>query len=168
MTEKLVPALIGGVILGILSSIPYVNLCCCIWAIGGGVLAVMMYVRKSPTRVSAGEGAMLGAMAGVIGGAIYFVLTNILYGLIIGVATFETQFKQTGVDMPLSGYALIVLSTLVAAIILVALAAGGGALGIPLFEKRKDGDVPPPPPPYGGQPGGGGYAGGSGNYGAGG
>lgn len=168
MTDKLVPALIGGVILGVLCSIPYVNFCCCIWAIGGGVLAVMMYVKKSPTRVSVGEGAMLGAMAGVIGGAIYFVFTNILYGLIIGVATFESQFKATGVEMPLGGFALIILSTLICAIILVALAVGGGALGIPIFEKRKDGDAPPPPPAFGNQPGGGGYAGGGGNYGAGG
>ena len=77
-------------------------------------------------------------------------------------ATFETQFKQTGVDMPMSGFALIVLATLLGAIVLAILAVGGGALGVAIFEKRKGGDVPPAPPSFGGQPGAGGYAGGAG------
>lgn len=162
MTDKLVPALIGGLILGVLCAIfvvipvPLVGLCCCVWAIGGGVLAVMIYVKKSPTRVSVGDGSMIGAMTGVIGGVIYFVLANTIFGLIIGVAKFESQFKATGVEMPMSGFALILIFTLLTAIFLGALAVGGGALGIPIFEKRKDGDAPPPPPPpFGGAPGGG-------------
>lgn len=163
MGEKLVPALIGGAILGVLSSIPFVNYCCCIWAIGGGVLAVMMYVKKSPAPVSIGEGAMLGAMAGAIGGAIYFVLGSII-GLLMGAAAIEAAMKSSGVEMPLSGAALIIVSAFFGALFLVVLGAVGGLIGIPIFEKRK-GDVPPPPPPFGDQ-GGGGYAGG-GNFGAG-
>ena len=156
MNDKLVPALLGGALIGILSAIfsaiplPFVGLCCCLWAIGGGVLATMMFVKKSPTPVSIGEGAMMGAMAGLIGGVIYFVLANIIYGLIIGVASFESQFKATGVDMPMSGFALIVLATLMGAIVLLALAVGGGVLGVPIFEKRKVGAPPPPPPAFGG------------------
>jgi energy-converting hydrogenase Eha subunit E len=165
MTDKLVPALIGGLILGVLSSIPFVNYCCCIWAIGGGVVAVMMYVKKSPTPVSIGEGAMLGAMAGVIGGVIYFVLGTIV-ALIVGTAAVEAAMKQAGMEMPLSGVALILLSTFMGALFLVALGAIGGLIGIPIFEKRKGGDAPPPPPTFGEQPGGGGYAGGSGGFGA--
>lgn len=168
MNNKLVPALIGGAIIGVLSSIPIVNYCCCIWAIGGGVLAVMLYVKNSQTPVPIGEGAMVGAMAGAVGGAIYFVLTSVIYGLIIGVAAFESQFRQTGVNMPLGGMGLIIVGALIGALFLVGLATAGGALGIPLFEKRKDGGVPPPPPTYGGDQnvGGGGYGGGS-SYGAG-
>ena len=44
MNNKLKPALIGGVVLGILSVIPFVsaaNLCCCLWAILGGMLATL-------------------------------------------------------------------------------------------------------------------------------
>lgn len=161
MNDKLVPALIGGVILGVLSAIPLVQYCCCVWAIGGGVLAVMMYVKKSPTKVSIGEGAMVGAMAGVIGGIIYFFLATLI-GLLVGAAVYEAQMRRFGSDVPLSGMALIIVGALMGAIVLVALATGGGVLGIPIFEKRKEGDAPPPPPPpFGGQPGGG-YPGGGG------
>ncbi len=166
MQDKLVPALIGGVIVGVLSAIPIVQYCCCIWAIGGGVLAVMMYVKKSPTKVSVGEGAMLGAMAGVIGGVIYFFLATVI-GLIIGAAVYEAQMRRFGGEVPLSGMALILVGAFVGALILAALATGGGALGVPIFEKRKDGGAPPPPPPFGQQPGGGGYTPGGGGYGAG-
>lgn len=172
MSDKLVPALIGGLILGVLSAIPLVQYCCCIWAIGGGVLAVMMYVKKSPTKVSIGEGAMLGAMAGVIGGVIYFFIATLI-GLLVGAAVYEAQMRRFGQDVPLSGTALVIVGAFLGALFLVALATGGGLLGVPIFEKRKDGDTPPPPPsfggqPGGGQPGGGGYAGGGGNYGTGG
>ncbi len=70
MNNKLKPALIGGVVLGILSVIPFVsavNLCCCLWAILGGMLATYLYVKNSPTPVDAGDGAVLGALAGVVG-----------------------------------------------------------------------------------------------------
>ncbi len=168
MNNKLVPALIGGVLLGVLSAIfasiplPFVGLCCCLWSIGGGVLAVMMYVKKSPTPVSIGEGAMLGAMAGLIGGIIYAVLYTIIMS-IIGLAAMEAQIKQTGVNMPVSGFALLIIAAIIQAILLLILSTIGGLIGVPIFEKRKGGgDVPPPPPPFGEQPGGGGYAGGAG------
>jgi hypothetical protein len=167
MNNKLMPALIGGAVVGILSAIfsaipiPFVGFCCCLWAIGGGVLAVMLYVKKSPTPVSIGEGAILGAMAGGIGGAIYFVLATII-GLVIGAAAYEAQMRQYGGSVPVSGLVLVILGALIGAICLVALATIGGVIGIPIFEKRKDGAPPPPPATYGDQPGGGGYTGGGG------
>jgi hypothetical protein len=86
MNNKLVPALIGGVFLGLLSSIPYLNLanvCCCAWAIIGGVIAAHLFIKNSPTPVRGGEGAALGAMSGVIGSIIY-VIIGIPMALIIG------------------------------------------------------------------------------------
>ena len=161
MNDKLLPALMGGAIVGILSAIfssiplPFIGLCCCLWAIGGGVLAVMMYVKKSPTPVSIGEGMMVGAMAGVVGGIIYFVLYSIII-TIVGMAAFESRLGQSGVNMPISGFGLLILAALIGAILLALLTTGGGALGVAIFEKRKGGDSPPPmPPTFGEQPGGG-------------
>src|SRR5437588_622051 len=51
MNDKMKPALIGGVILGILSAIPFVNIpniCCCAWAIVGGIIAANIYIKNSP------------------------------------------------------------------------------------------------------------------------
>ncbi|MBV9210213.1 MAG: hypothetical protein JOZ52_06265 [Acidobacteria bacterium] len=166
MNNKLVPALIGGAIMGLLSGllayVPFANWCCCLWSIGGGALAVMFYVKKSPTPVRVGEGAMLGALAGLIGGAIYFVLASIM-GLIFGAAQMEAAMRQTGMKMPLSGTALLIIGAFIGALFLVGLATIGGLIGVPIFEKRKgDAAPPPPPPPFGDQPGGGGFAGGGG------
>src|ERR1044072_249723 len=77
MNNKLKPALIGGVLIGVLSVIPFVsaaNLCCCLWAILGGMLATYLYVKNSPTRASAGDGAVLGVIAGGVGAVLSFVL----------------------------------------------------------------------------------------------
>src|SRR5215207_9867967 len=77
MNNKLKPALIGGVVLGILSVVPFVsaaNICCCLWAILGGMLATYLYVKNSPTPASPGDGAILGALAGVVGAIIYLIV----------------------------------------------------------------------------------------------
>src|SRR5256885_16184538 len=77
MNDKMKPALIGGVVLGILSAIPFVNLpnlCCCAWAIAGGILAAHLYIKASPAPVRPGDGAVLGVLAGGVGAVIFPVL----------------------------------------------------------------------------------------------
>ena len=77
MNNKLKPAIIGGVVIGLLSIIPIVNLgniCCCLWAILGGLLATYLYVKNSPLPASPGDGAILGAIAGAVGGLIVIIL----------------------------------------------------------------------------------------------
>jgi hypothetical protein len=53
--------------------------------------------------------------------------------------------------MPFSGTLLLVVGNLIGGICLIILAAVGGILSVPIFEKRKD--VVPPPPPTGGPSG---------------
>lgn len=144
MNNKLKPALLGGLIVGVLSAIPLINYCCCIWTLGGGVLAAFLYVKSSPTPVKIGDGAMVGALAGVIGGIIYFVISlpiNILWGM----AAMETQLSERGVQLPFSGIVLMIVVGLLGAVILAVLTTLGGILGVAIFEKRKDGVAPPPP-----------------------
>jgi len=77
MNTKLKPALIGGVVLGLLSVIPFVsaaNVCCCLWAILGGMLATYLYVKNSPTPATAADGAVLGGIAGLVGAVISVIL----------------------------------------------------------------------------------------------
>ena len=43
---RLQPALLGGVFIGVMSSLPIVNIgncCCCLWVLAGGALAVTVY-----------------------------------------------------------------------------------------------------------------------------
>ena len=152
--SKIQPALIGGVILGLLSSllsvIPIVNYCCCLWAILGGLLATYLYIKKSPIPVRVGEGAVLGALAGVIGGIIYLIIAVPLTYFVAGGDALEAQLRRAGVDIPASGLLLILIGGIIGALFLIVLSVLGGLLGVPIFEKRKNGAgaaAPPPPPP---------------------
>ena len=155
MNNKLKGALIGGVIVGLLSAIPILNYCCCIWGIGGGLVAGMIFIKGSPTKVAIGDGAMTGALAGVVGAVIYLII-GLPIVLLFGAASIEESLTKSGVQMPLSGTLMLIVGCLVAAVGLIVLAVLGGLLAVPIFEKRKDDIVPPPPPATGGV--GGGYA----------
>jgi hypothetical protein len=157
MSNKLKSALLGGLIVGLLSAIPIVNYCCCIWGIGGGAVAGLIYIKGSPTRVLTGDGAIVGALAGVVGALIYLII-SLPIAFFFGAAAMEQQLSQlskSGIQVPLSGTLLLVVGTLIGSICLIILSTVGGLLAIPIFEKRKDA-VPPPPPGTGGV--GGGYA----------
>ena len=158
MNKKLVAALLGGLIVGVLSGvfslIPLVSLCCCLWAIVGGAVAGLIYIKKSPERVTVGDGAIVGALSGVFGGLIY-LLINLPVNFIFGAGAIEEQLKRSGLEVPFSGTILILLGGLMAAVFLIILATLGGMLSVPIFEKRKDAPVPPPPSA---EPPGGGYA----------
>ena len=152
MNNKLKPALLGGLIVGVLSAIPFINYCCCIWAIGGGVLAGFLYIKESSTPVSVGDGAIVGALAGVVGGILYLII-GLPIALLFGMAAMQDQLTRSGVDLPVSGFLLMVVSGILCAIFLAVLATLGGLLAVPIFEKRKGGGVPPAPQDFGGGPG---------------
>jgi hypothetical protein len=145
--NKMKPALLGGLVVGLLSAIPILNYCCCIWGIGGGGLAGFLYIKDSPTPVKPGDGAMIGAMAGVIGGLIY-LLVGVPIAYFTGAAAMEEAFARSGVQVPITGPLLFLLAGLVGAVILIVLSVIGGLLAIPIFEKRKDGIPPSPPQEY--------------------
>ena len=168
MDNKVKPALIGGVVAGLLSVIPLVNLgnaCCCLWAILGGVIASYLYVKNSPTPASVGDGAITGAMAGAIAGLIGLVIGiplslatgGLMRGLLLSLIQkmdpgqaemFRTQM-QAGETI-----AGAIVNGIILAVCLVVFSTLGGLIGIPLFEKRKANVMPPPPPtPTGGGPG---------------
>ena len=93
MNNKLKPAVIGGVVLGLLSAIPFVNfvnICCCAWAILGGLLASYLYIKNSSTPATAGDGAVIGAIAGAIGAVIYLVI-GIPLAIVAGAAMREAM-----------------------------------------------------------------------------
>ena len=169
MNNKLKPALIGGVVLGLLSVIPFVsagNVCCCLWAIVGGMLATYLYVKSSPTPVSAGEGAVLGAIAGVVGALIYLIIgipiayamgptmRNLMISLIENMDPRQAEAMRQQLEAQGNAIAPLIIQGLIVAVLLFLFSILGGLLGVPIFEKRKGGAPPPPPINVGGGPGG--------------
>ena len=166
--SKIQPAVIGGVVLGVLSSIPFVNLgncLCCLWVIGGGALAANFYIKKSPEPVSVGEGALVGLLAGLIGTVIVLfvglplalltgpLMQNMIVQLYEQVSPELARAMQTELakqaDMSIGEKLLQMLPfQLLNLVITVAMATVGGVIGVSLFEKRKaQAGLPPVPPP---------------------
>ena len=183
MNDKLKPAIIGGVILGVLSAIPAVNTCCCIWALVGGLVAANFYIKASPNPVTPADGAIVGAIAGVVG-AVLIIVIGIPLQLIFGAAMAgmmggyiqsvdPSQAAQVQEAMAAGlGFGRAILNALIYSVCAIIFSAVGGLLGVAIFEKRKGGPgVPPPPPPAAGgpgtygTPGGGGYGQPGGGYG---
>ena len=151
MNNKIKPALLGGLIVGILSGVlsivPIANYCCCLWSIGGGVLAAFIYIKGSSVPVKIGDGALVGGLAGVVGGILYLII-NVPLTLLIGMAALGAQLRQTGLNIPVPPFVLVIISSIITAVILAVLAALGGIIGVAIFEKRKDGAITPPPQNY--------------------
>jgi hypothetical protein len=171
MNNKLKPALIGGVVIGVLSVIPFVsaaNLCCCLWAILGGLLATYLYVKNSPTPASAGDGAVLGVIAGAIGAVIYVVIgipialamgptmRNMIVSLMQNIDQRQAEMMRQQFEAQGNAVAPLIIQSLVIAALIFVFAILGGLLGVPIFEKRKG--TPPPPPAFNAGGGPGGYA----------
>ena len=173
MNDKLKPALIGGVILGILSAIPAVNYCCCIWAAVGGLIAANMYIKSSPNPVTPADGAVVGAIAGAIGVVLIFVIgiplqlifgaamMSMMSGIVQNADPSQAAQMREAIAAGGIGFGRAIMSALMSGVVAVIFSALGGLLGVSLFEKRKGGPgVPPPPPPQAGGPGGYGTPGG--------
>lgn len=70
------PALLGGLAIGVLSGLPFVNVgncCCCLWVVGGGMLTVYLLGRQAEV-VETGDAVLAGLLAGLIGGVISGVI----------------------------------------------------------------------------------------------
>jgi hypothetical protein len=152
------PALIGGLIVGVLSVLPIVqagNICCCLWALVGGATAVKLYIDRSPEQVIWAEAAKVAALAGLLGAII-----RIFLGTPVDLATWPAQimamekFAQGMADpqrqqlldllsqlrqMPAGQIVLRALlpASLLWAVILFVFTEVGGLLAVVLFEKRK-------------------------------
>jgi len=80
------PALLGGLVMGVLSALPIVgaaNACCCLWVVSGGLLAAYLLQQNRPQPITAGDGAVVGLLAGIFGAIIQFAL-SIPIGILIG------------------------------------------------------------------------------------
>jgi hypothetical protein len=146
MNSKLKPALIGGLVAGVLSVIPFVATCSCLWAIGGGVIGGYLFIEDSATPVSVGNGALVGVLVGVVAGLIRIIIGIPVSLALASNAGLEQQLRHAGIQLPFSSTVLFVLAGIAGAVFIIGLATVGGLISVPLFEKRKRESDPPPPP----------------------
>ena len=97
--DQLQPALVGGLVMGVLSALPLVNLgnlCCCFWVVSGGLVAAYLLQQGRPDAITPSEGAIVGLLAGIVGAFVQF-LVSIPIGLIV--APLERGLMQRAADM---------------------------------------------------------------------
>jgi len=82
----LMPAVWGGLVIGVLSALPFIgflNICCCLWVITGGMLAAYVLQSNTPQSITIGDGATVGLLAGLIGAVVHTIISipvNLLMG----------------------------------------------------------------------------------------
>jgi uncharacterized protein involved in cysteine biosynthesis len=93
------PALVGGLVMGVLSALPLVNafnVCCCGWVIVGGLVAAYVLQQNHPVAITPGDGALVGLLAGLIG-AFVQVAVSIPINVIVG--PWERALAERIADM---------------------------------------------------------------------
>jgi hypothetical protein len=144
------PALIGGAVMGTLSALPFINLgnCCCLWLIGGGVVAAYVLQQNQEAPITSGDGALAGLFAGIVGAFIFLVL-SIPIALVMAPiqrAMMERVVNDSGNNMPpefrqfltsFMGGALQVVFGFIFALVFGAIFSTlGGLLGASIFRKE--------------------------------
>ncbi len=158
MSSYLQPALLGGLVMGVLSALPIIsagNLCCCLWVVTGGLLAAYLLQQNRSGPITAADGAIVGLLAGLIGATCQFVL-SIPIGLLVG--PVERQMLERLREMSGSGVAefdldrgpglvgivlLRVIAFMFTLVIGSIVSTIAGAVGAVLFAKAG-----PPPIPH--------------------
>ncbi|MDH7511681.1 MAG: hypothetical protein QHH14_01900 [Clostridiales bacterium] len=149
----LMPAVVGGVAAGVLSAVPFLGCLCCLWIIGGAMLAAYLLARNSPASLSAGDGAIVGIFTGIVAAVVDSVVSipfeaanrEIFSKFMEQISHFteempsgwETWFEKTAEGV---SPGLFMLGLVIAAVVFSVFGALGGVIGVSLFGRKK---IPP-------------------------
>ncbi len=152
------PALLGGLFIGILSSLPIIsglNACCCLWVVAGGVLTTYLRQQQQAAPIETSEAVLGGLMAGGIGALLTILGTFVL--LRVTGPLWQEQIRsqiEANPDVPLqvremvlkllTGRGLALLQFGVTLPVYAVFGMLGALLGLAFFRKPP---VPAPPPP---------------------
>jgi len=158
--KRFQPALLGGLFIGILSSLPMIsalNICCCLWVVVGGLLTVYLKQQQQPEPLETAEGVLAGLLAGVIG-ALLSMLGSYLMLSITG-PMWQDQVRsqlESNPDVPpavrdmvlrmLSGGGVAIMMLVVTLPCYAVFGSLGALLGLSFFRKKTPPAAQPPMP----------------------
>ncbi len=156
MEKKTQPALIGGLIVGVLSALPIIsagNLCCCLWIVGGGVVAAYILQQNQAAPITPADGAVIGGLAGLVGAFVYLILSipitmlvapfeRVLYERVIenagpGFRDYVGTYAGAGLRLTLGFIFMLCFGSIFSTI--------GGVLGAVIFKKKLPSALSPQP-----------------------
>ncbi|MFM8533151.1 MAG: hypothetical protein ACKOEC_06105 [Acidimicrobiia bacterium] len=159
---KLQPALLGGVVIGVLSALPVISIanCCCAWILFGGALASYLMQADHPEPIHIGDGAIVGLMAGPTGAFVWLILSSpinmamapvqsrLVQGFLRDTSNLSPEVRQIfegmsgapqiGIGLLLGFFVMLLVSTTFGML--------GGLFGALMFKKKATPVVPPPIP----------------------
>ena len=90
------PALTGGLFLGALSSLPFLNIgncLCCLWIQGGGGIAAWLLNKQRPGTLKYGDGALVGVLSGLVG-TVVSTLISIPVQIVLFTPALAAQMQE--------------------------------------------------------------------------
>ena len=147
------PALLGGLFIGVIASLPVVGVCCCLWCVCGGMLTAYLQQQNRPDPLETADAVLGGVLAGVIGALIASIVPIVLVSL--GGGSFEELVQQAlseNSEIPeewrrrlttfMSGRNIAVLIFVVNIPVYAVFSMLGSLLGVAFFRKKT---LPPAP-----------------------
>jgi hypothetical protein len=143
-------ALLGGLFIGVLSSLPVVggfNLCCCLWVVVGGGISTYLLQQNRTDPVDSGEAVLGGLLAGLLGALIQIVLTLVLFsvsgsdveGQLRAMLDSNPQITPEVRDMLIrmsSGRNMVLLTSALSLVLYPLFGMLGALLGVAIFKKK--------------------------------
>ena len=136
------PRFSGGIIGGVLSAVPVLNIlnCCfCMLNLAGAAIGISMFLKENPGNISNGDaafsGAMSGAIAGLIAGVAQFMWSILLGSILAGLYTSTLPLGAARYIMSMSARG--VLGIITDPIWTGCFGALGGFLAMQMFFKDR-------------------------------
>jgi hypothetical protein len=156
------PALLGALVMGVLSSLPGVSLgncCCCAWLVTGGLVAAYLLQSGSLQPITLGDGALVGLLAGLFGAVVNLIISvpvNMITGpfqqrILQRLAESQPNLPENIQEMVnnIGAGGVSIVGAILAFFMMIVLGAIfsslGGLLGA-FFFKKNVAPAPPPPP----------------------
>jgi len=165
--DKKIPALYGGIVIGLVSSIPFlsvINCFCCAGILLGGFLAVMFYAKNftpDTTPFTAGDCISVGILAGIIG-AVVETFLSLGFVAMFGNVTVEFLIdflRNSNIQIPEEAmtkleealqesmsFVTILTNFFFALLINAIFGLLGGLIGYSVYKPKQPQVMPPPPP----------------------
>ena len=150
MTNRHQPALLGGLFIGVLSSLPIIsglNACCCLWVVIGGLLTTYLRQQQQPEPLETADAVLGGLLAGVIGAGLNIIGTWAL--LTLTGPIWQDQFRsqiESNPDMPpqvrdlilnlMTGRGMALIQIAVTLPMYAVFSMLGSLLGLAFFRKK--------------------------------
>ena len=156
--------MLGGAFIGVLSALPIIsigNLFCCLWIVGGGVIAAYLMQQSHLVAITLQDGAVGGFLAGVVGAFVYVIVAvpvqllmapiqrRVAQGILDAAGAVPPELRDliedmsSGVGGAIVGLMIMFFLLLVLGVIFATL---GGVFGALMFRRNPQPPNPGPTP----------------------